>query len=166
MPPGGRSATGPPEPPGPPGYVHPRLATALALLIGVEVAVGIAVVVSVPSGRPSGWLPGSGRSVYLVHAVLGLVIAVGAVTYLVGTRRSGRIDRLSGWIGGTGVALAGVGGLLAAAHPLRLVGFGFMLLGSVTAAFGYLLPALDRMTDRANRSEGAEAGDQAQADGP
>ena len=127
-----------------------RLATPLVLLVIADAAVGIAVVVSVPTGRPSGWLPMMGRGVYLVHAVLGFVIAAGAVMYLVRSRGSGRIVRLSGWIGGTGVAVAGAGGLLAVAHPLRLVGFGFMLLGSITAAFGYLLPALDRMTDQGN----------------
>ena len=53
-----------------------------------------------------------------------------------------------------GGRVAGAGGLLAVAHPLRLAGFGLMLLGSVTAAFGYLLPALDRMTDRAEAPAG------------
>jgi hypothetical protein len=128
-----------------------RLATALALLVIVDVAVGIAVVVVVPTGRPSGWLPTAGRSVYLVHAVLGFVIAAGALAYLIRSLEMGRIARLSGWIGAIGVVIAGIGGLLAVAHPLRLLGFGLMLLGSVTAAFGYLLPALDRMTDRARR---------------
>jgi hypothetical protein len=123
-----------------------RLATCLALLVGIELVVGIAVVVSVPTGRPSGWVPTRGRAVYLVHALLGLLIALGAVVHFVRSRASTRIARLSGWIGSVGVAVAGAGGLLAAVHPLRLVGFACMLLGSIVAGFGYLLPALDRMT--------------------
>ncbi len=124
-----------------------RLATWLALLVGIELVVGIAVVVSVPTGRPTGWLPTRGKTVYLAHAVLGLLLALGAVLYLVRSRDSTRMVRLSGWIGSAGVAAAGVGGLLAAAHPWRLVGFALMLLGSVVAGFGYLLPTLDRMTE-------------------
>ena len=44
--------------------------------------VGIAVVVSVPTGRPSGWLPMRGQAVYLIHTVLGFVIAVGALVFI------------------------------------------------------------------------------------
>lgn len=124
-----------------------RLATWLALLVGIEFAIGIAVLVSVSTDRPSGWVPAHGQAVYLVHAILGFPLAIGAVVHLVRSRDSTRIARLSGWIGSTGVALAGAGGLLAVAHPMRLVGLACMLLGSVVAAFGYLLPALDRMTD-------------------
>ena len=131
-----------------------RLATWLALLVGTELIVGIAVVVSVPTGRPSGWLPTRGQTVYLAHAGLGLLLALGAVLYLVRSRDSTRIIRLSGWIGSVGVAAAGVGGLLAVAHPWRLVGFALMLLGSVGAGFGYLLPALDRMTEDTPRPAG------------
>ncbi|MGD0392788.1 MAG: hypothetical protein ABSC41_09090 [Acidimicrobiales bacterium] len=136
---------------------HPNgvFATALSLLVAVEFAVGIAVLVSVPTGRPSGWLPMQGKPVYLVHAILGFPIAAGALVYLVRCLGSTRIDRLSGWIGGTGVGVAAVGGVLAVTHPLRLVGLGFMLLGSMTAVFGYLLPALDRMTDQTPREDGS-----------
>jgi len=130
------------------------LATALLLLVAVEFAVGVAVLVSVPTDRTSGWLPMQGRSVYLAHAILGFLIAAGALTYLVRSHRSTRILRLSGWIGGTGVGVAAAGGVLAVTHPLRLVGLGLMLLGSVAAVFGYLLPALDRMADRAPTGNG------------
>ncbi len=125
------------------------LATALSLLVTVEFAVGIAVLVSVPADRASGWLPMRGRTVYLAHAILGFLIAAGALVYLVQCHGSTRILRLSGWIGGSGVGVAAAGGVLAVSHPLRLAGLGLMLLGSFAAVFGYLLPALDRMTDRA-----------------
>jgi hypothetical protein len=124
-----------------------HLATALALLCGVESLVGIGALVTVPTGRPSGWLPASGTTVYLVHATLGLPLALGAALFLARVLGSTRILRLSGWIGATGVALAGVGGLLTAAHPLRLVGLAAMLLGPLIGVFGYLLPTLDRLTE-------------------
>ena len=144
--------------PGPPGttagvgdldHSTARLATWLAVLVGIEFAIGIAVLVSVSTDRPTAWVPARGQAVYLVHALLGFPIAIGAVVHLVRSRDSTRIARLSGWIGSTGVAVAGAGGLLAVAHPMRLVGLAGMLLGSVVAAFGYLLPALDRITDQA-----------------
>jgi len=124
-----------------------RLATALAVLVVVEFALGMVALVSVPTSRPSGWLPSSGTTIYLVHSILGLLIAVGALTLLTRVRGSTRTYRLSGSIGGIGVAIAGVGGFLAVAHPLRLVGIAFMLIGPVIAVFGYLIPALDRLTD-------------------
>jgi hypothetical protein len=56
---------------------------------------------------------------------------------------------LSGWIGATGVAVAGLGGLLTVVHPLRLVGVGLMLAGPVTAGFGYLIPWFDQLSEDA-----------------
>jgi hypothetical protein len=123
------------------------LPEALALLVGVEFVSGIAALVALPTGRPSGWLPPSGTTIYLAHAILGLPLALGAVALLVRVRGSTRISLLSGWIGCIGVAVAGIGGLLTAAHPLRLVGVACMLVGSVIAGFGYLLPTLDRLTE-------------------
>src|SRR5271166_805397 len=87
-----------------------RLATALAVLVVVEFALGMVALVSVPTSRPSGWLPSSGTTIYLVHSILGLLIAVGALTLLTRVRGSARTYRLSGLIGGIGVAIAGVGG--------------------------------------------------------
>jgi hypothetical protein len=122
-----------------------HLAAALALLCGVESVLGIGALVAIPTGRPSGWLPSSGTTVYLAHAVLGLPLALGAAVLFVRVRGSTRILLLSGWIGGTGVALAGIGGLLTAAHPLRLVGLACMLVGPLIGGFGYLLPTFDRL---------------------
>jgi hypothetical protein len=124
-----------------------RLATALVVLVVLEFVVGVAALVLLPTSRPSGWLPTMGLTIYLVHSILGLPIALGAVALLVRVRGSTRTYRLSGWIGCIGVAIAGVGGLLTVAHPLRLVGIACMLVGSVIAAFGYLIPVLDRMSD-------------------
>jgi hypothetical protein len=69
------------------------------------------------------------------------------MAYLARVWNSSRITALSGWIGGAGVLVAGLGGLLTVAHPWRLVGMALMLVGAVVAAFGYLLPALDKLSD-------------------
>ncbi len=119
----------------------------LALLVGVEFALGLATLVLVPTGRPTGWWPEQGTAVYLAHAVVGLPLAVLAANLLVRARRSTRLLRLSGWIGGVGVVLAGLGGILTVAHPLRLVGVALMLVGPVVAAFGYLIPVFDRLSE-------------------
>jgi hypothetical protein len=101
----------------------------------------------VPTGRADGWWPDQGRPVYLAHSVLGLPLGILAVLYLARARQSTRFHRLTGWIGASGVALAGLGGVLTVAHPLRLVGVGLMLAGTVTALFGYLIPWFDRLSD-------------------
>jgi hypothetical protein len=119
----------------------------LAGLVAVEFALGIATLVAVPTGRASGWWPGQGRLVYLAHALVGLPLALLAILFLTRARESTRLHRLSGWIGASGVAVAGLGGLLTAFHPLRLVGVGLMLAGPVTAGFGYLIPWFDRLSD-------------------
>jgi integral membrane protein len=121
-----------------------RLATMLIALVGLEFALGIVALIFVPVGRPSGWLPTRWPSIYLVHAVLGLPLAFGAAALLLRVRRSTRLSRLSGWIGATGVAIAGAGGLVTVAHPLRLAGMAFMLVGTLVAGFGYLIPALEK----------------------
>jgi hypothetical protein len=125
-----------------------RRAAALAVLVGVEFALGVATLVVVPLGRPSAVIPTEGRPLYLAHAVLGFPLAVGAAAFVL-TARTTRLERLSGWIGGAGVAVAGVGGLLAVAHPVRLLGAALMFVGPMVAALGYLAPAF----------EGSSAGD-------
>jgi hypothetical protein len=129
------------------GHSVDRWAALLAVLVGVEFVLGVATLVLVPTGRPTGWWPDKGRAVYLAHTLVGLPLGVLAILFVVRAGRSTRLHRLSGWIGGAGVALAGLGGLLAVAHPLRLVGVALMLAGPVTAGFGYLIPTFDRLSD-------------------
>jgi hypothetical protein len=124
-----------------------RWATTLAGLVTVETVLGVLALVVVPTGRPTGWLPHQGTALYLAHALLGLPLTIGALTYLVRTRASTRIYRLSGVIGGAGVTIAGLGGVFAITHPLRLVGVALMLFGPILAAFGYLLPTFDRISE-------------------
>lgn len=133
--------------PAPPGDPWARRSMALAVLVGVEFGLGVATLVLVPIGRPTGWWPEQGTVVYGAHAVVGLPLTVLAVHFLRQTRRSPRLLRLSGWIGGVGVAVAGAGGVLAVSHPFRLAGMALMLAGPAAAAFGYLLPTFDRLSD-------------------
>jgi hypothetical protein len=130
-----------------------RLATALAVLIGVEFVLGIAALISVSAGRSSGWLPAKGETIYLVHSILGLPLALAAAVFLARVRRSERTYRLSGWIGAVGMAIAGAGGLLTVTHPLRILGITFMLIGPVIASFGYLIPSLERQPGDTSRAE-------------
>jgi len=127
------------------GRTTAQLATALAVLVGVQLAVGVAVVVLVPFGRPSGWEPTQGVAIYLIHALLGIPLVFGAGLLWVRTQHGSRIARLSGWLGAIGVGLAGIGGLLTEPHGLRLAGMALMLLGAIVAGTGYVLPALERM---------------------
>jgi hypothetical protein len=129
------------------GHALDRWALLLAGLVGVEFVLGIVTLVMVPTGRADGWWPDQGRPVYLAHALVGLPLALLAALYLARARESTRLHRLSGWIGASGVALAGLGGVLTVAHPLRLAGVGLMLAGPIVAGFGYLVPWFDRLTD-------------------
>lgn len=138
------------------GRATVRYSSWLAALVGVEFVLGIVTLVSVPTGRPSGWWPDQGRPVYLAHALVGLPLALLAVLYLARVRESTRLHRLSGWIGAVGVAMAGLGGVLAVLHPLRLAGVGLMLAGPLTAGFGYLIPWFDRLSDDAPGEPGGE----------
>ena len=117
-----------------------RLAKVLGGLLVLELALGIVVLVLVPLGRPSGWLPSKAVAIYVVHAIVGIPLAFGAAVLVARVRHSSRLSRLSGWIGAVGVAIAGVGGLVTVAHPLRIAGMALMFVGAVVAAFGYLIP--------------------------
>ncbi|MGD0083388.1 MAG: DUF3817 domain-containing protein [Acidimicrobiales bacterium] len=128
-----------------------RLATTVAVLIGVEFALGIVAMLSLSVGRPSGWLPARGEAVYLAHAILGLPVTIGAAALLVRVRGSTRAYQMVGWIAFIGMALAGVGGLLTSAQSLvRFLGIALMFAGPMLAGLGYLVPALDRLPRKAS----------------
>ncbi len=123
-----------------------RLAAVLAVLVGLDSVVGVATVVTLPFSRPSGLAPHGSLALYLAHAVLGVPMMVGAAVLLVRVRRSSRLARLTGWVGGAGTGLAGFGGVLTVTHPSRLAGMALMLLGAATAAFGYAVPSLEKLS--------------------
>ncbi|MDE3204383.1 MAG: hypothetical protein KGQ66_09165 [Acidobacteriota bacterium] len=123
-----------------------RLAGALAVAVAVDSALGVALIVLVPLGRPTSLIPARAPLVYPLHAALGALLFVGAVVLVKRVRGAGRLARLSGVLGGIGTASAAAGGLCTASHPLRFAGMAVMLLGTVIAAFGYSIPAIERLS--------------------
>ena len=94
-----------------------------------------------PLGRAAGWLPAQGRVLYLVHAVIGLALAVAAVAFVVQSRGAPRASRAPAWLGLSGVALAGPRGAAHDARSLvRFLGMVLMFLGTVVAVLGYVAP--------------------------
>jgi hypothetical protein len=112
----------------------------LTIAVGVESALGVGVLLEVPYDRPSGWLPSRGDVIYLLHAALGLFLAVGAARLVVHVRRGPRPLVGLAWTGLVGIALAGSGGLLSEAQSLtRFFGLALMFVGAVTAVFAYVM---------------------------
>ena len=107
--------------------------------VGVEFAAGIAALIVVPFGRPDGWFPRDGQTAYLIHAGLGGVLTLAALS-LVMVAPPGRLTRAGVLIGLGGLVLGAGGGLLAVYHPSRVAGLVLMLVGAVVAFFGYLIP--------------------------
>ncbi|HXR21639.1 MAG TPA: hypothetical protein VN786_03695 [Acidimicrobiales bacterium] len=120
-----------------------RLATIFAILVGSEFLLGIMTLFSVPVSRPSGGLPAKGEIVFLVHAVFGFLLALASIATAIRLRAASRAARIAVWMGFSGVALAGVGGLLTDPRSLlRFTGMALMFVGAVLAGFGYLVPLL------------------------
>ena len=128
-----------------------RLAIVLAVLVSIDFVLGLLALFSLSTGRPTGWLPKHGLDVYLAHAIVGLLLTLGAATLLVRVRGSARVLRLAGWLGGSGVAMAGAGGVLAVYHSVRLLGMALMFVGPMIAGFAYLIPLLERAPAEAPR---------------
>jgi integral membrane protein len=128
-----------------------RFAATLAVLVGLEFVLGIVVLLSVPFNRPSGTLPTSGTAVYLVHAIGGVALALAAVAFVVRVSGLDRTAQTVAWMGLSGVALSGAGGLMTEAQSLpRFVGMALMFIGAMIAGFSYLVPALLSRSDQAS----------------
>lgn len=121
-----------------------RIWVVMAVLVCVDFLLGIGAIVAVPFGRATEWLPVKGRGLYVVHAIVGALLGIGAVFLLArfGTSAQ-RITRLAARWGIAGIVLGVAGGLLAVSHPLRLVGMGLMLVGGLVAVVGYCMPSLE-----------------------
>jgi hypothetical protein len=110
--------------------------------IGAEFLTGVAALLAVPVGRSSGWLPVQGEAAYLVHACLGGVLTFAALG-LVHLAPQERIGRAGVRIGLAGLVLGACGGMVTAYHPFRWAGLLLMLMGTLVALLGYLLPLAD-----------------------
>jgi hypothetical protein len=110
--------------------------------VAVEFLTGLVSIVYVPIDRPDGWFATRGESLYLAHAILGGLLALGVVTMLTRTSRLDRRSWIAAVVGGSGVFLSAVGGVMCVEHPLRLFGMALMFLGSSVAFFAYLTPSL------------------------
>ncbi len=110
--------------------------------VGAEFLTGVAALLTVPVDRPNVWLPVRGEVVYLVHASLGGVLTLAALC-LVRLAPGERIGRAGVQIGLAGLVLGACGGMLTAYHPSRWAGLLLMLVGTLVAFLGYLLPLAD-----------------------
>jgi hypothetical protein len=128
-----------------PGGRRPSRAPWLAMfgLILVEAVVGIWALIVVPNNRPDAALPTDGRAVYLVHAVIGVALGIGALVLILTRRRTNRLSFNCALVGLISTAVAGAGGSLTTYKSDRLLGAALMLVGTVVAAFAYLTPATE-----------------------
>jgi hypothetical protein len=110
--------------------------------VGAEFVTGVAALLAVPVDRSNGWLPVQGQVAYLVHAGLGGVLTLAAL-WLVHLAPHERIGRAGVRIGLAGLVLGACGGMLTAYHPTRWAGLVLMLMGTLAAFLGYLLPLAD-----------------------
>jgi len=117
-----------------------RLVLGLAVGVGIQSLLGVGVLLAVPYDRPTGWLPSRGEAVYLLHAVVGLLLAVGAAVLIAQLRHGPRPLVGLAWTGLIGIALAGLAGLLSEARSLpRFFGTALMFVGAATSAFAYVV---------------------------
>jgi hypothetical protein len=118
----------------------------LMLAVGVEFVAGLFGMLYVPFNRPDGWLVHRGEAIYLLHSLLGGVLAVAALAVVFHVLRqspSHRIDRVAAISGLCGMLVGALGGAMCVFHALRLVGMALMFVGVSVAFFGYLIPMID-----------------------
>jgi hypothetical protein len=111
--------------------------------VGLEFGLGVAALVLIPIRRPDQWLPPQDEPLYVAHAVLGGLLALGALAILTRVLTGPRFVRLGAQIGLVGLALGAAGGTLSVWHPWRLTGVALMFAGSLVAFFGYVVPLAD-----------------------
>ncbi len=124
-----------------------RSARILAMLICAEFVLGFVALAFVPFGRRSGWFPPEGEAIYLVHAIFGAALVIGATVLVIRSRDCARAIKLSGRFGFAGLLVAAAGGLLVADQSLiRFFGMVLMLIGAALSVFGYMIPSLHSST--------------------
>jgi len=135
-----------------------QVAITMSSLVALDLVLGVAALFTVPFHRGTVLAPDRGRPEYLAHAVLGLLLAVAAIAIVERARGLERYVRAGAVTGLIGLALAGVGGALAVVQAARLAGMGLMLLGSVGAIAGYVMPLVDADPSAPGASRVAEPG--------
>ncbi len=125
----------------------------VAMLVGTlaEFFIGGAELFYVPLNRPTAWLAHHGQAIYVVHALFGMALGIGALAVFataVTTVRLVQVDRTAAIGGLMGVAVGAFGGVLSYERPLRLFAISFMFLGVAVAFFCYLLPLIEGSMDR------------------
>jgi hypothetical protein len=109
----------------------------------IDFVLGVGTLLVVPYHRKSAITPSHGAAIYLGHAVLGFLLTLAGVVIIPRARRMPRPAWLGAVTGLVGLAIAGAGGVLSTIQPARLAGMGLMMLGSIAAVAGYLMPLLD-----------------------
>lgn len=120
------------------------MATTLLVLTAIQVGLGVATQLRLPIERPTGGLPARGGWIYIAHAVAGVPLTFLAAAFFLRFRNAQSSMRTVAWVGGAGIALAGLGGLISYSQTLRILALVLMLVGSLAALYGYLIPILDR----------------------
>ncbi|MGH9293150.1 MAG: hypothetical protein ACRDZ6_10315 [Acidimicrobiales bacterium] len=110
----------------------------LALGMVAEDVLGIMCVLSTDFKRTSGWIPAGGATIYLVHAIFGFFLVIGAMALVAHVRASGRVPKALAWIGAAGLLVASLGGLATVHEQLRSFGVVVMAIGSLGAVTSYL----------------------------
>jgi hypothetical protein len=133
----------------------------ITMLVGViaEFIIGGAELFYVPLNRPTGWLAHHGEGIYVVHAVLGMALGVGALyvfSRALTTLHLVQVQRTAAIGGFLGVAAGAVGGVLSYERELRLYAIAFMFLGVAVAFFCYLLPLIEGSMERTHFLSGSQ----------
>ncbi len=142
---GGRAASGVPGGERTALVVGRNAWVAMVVLVGVELALGVAALLVVPFSRGDAVVPSRGEALYLVHALAGAALGVGAVVLAVAASRGPRLQWWSAVIGLGALVVAAAGGVLAVYHSLRLLGAGLMMLGGLVAGAAYFLPVFESL---------------------
>lgn len=120
-----------------------RAGIAMGSIVAVDLVLGMGTLLLVPYHRRTAIVPEHGRAIYLAHALVGVLLGIAAVALMPRARRLDRPAWLGAVTGLAGIAVAAAGGMLAVAQATRLIGMALMLLGSMAAEAGYLMPLVD-----------------------
>jgi hypothetical protein len=158
-----------PLPEAPRGALRRSLFVAMMVGTIAEFFIGCAELFYVPLNRPTGWLAHHGQAIYVVHALFGMALALGALYVFataVTTPNLIQVYRTAAIGGFMGVAVGAFGGALSYERSLRLFAIAFMVLGVAVAFFCYLLPLIEGSMDRYKFISASHHPDQRETEAP